>query len=166
MAAPHGKFRLKDLTTMQHLPSSFPSSSPEADINCDLRKVNPLDFPRDPAPLVPLVNTAAYATEAYNLGSDARNDNVPLDENPYNPYHCRHCEHVDWSRGWADADREREGEDDANPDRAESARYFSRTLGIPVGAVYQLRSFRNMDAAAMRKLVERERTRALTDGSL
>lgn len=99
-------------------------------------------------------------SDAYNLGCDARNDNVTLDENPYPAFNHYPREHQDWARGWADADRQREA---ADPDRTEAAQRFSKFLGIPVGAVYQLQAFRNMDGAAMRALVERERAR--TDGS-
>jgi hypothetical protein len=104
-------------------------------------------------------------SEAYNLGADARNDNVPPDENPYDVDDAAATQdHRDWADGWCAADRAREG-DDANPDRTEAAKHFSRFLGISVGAVHQLTAFRNMDDAAMRALVERERSRMLTDGS-
>jgi hypothetical protein len=105
-------------------------------------------------------------SEAYLLGCDARNDNVTIDENPYPRLLGWNGadDFNDWQLGWQDADRERES-DDANPDRTEAAKHFSRFLGISVGAVYQLTAFRNMDDAAMRALVERERSRMLTDGS-
>jgi hypothetical protein len=61
-------------------------------------------LPRDPiAPTTPPEN------EPYALGYDARNDGRPIDENPF-PYASR--DNLDWDRGWADADREREADDE------------------------------------------------------
>ena len=69
----------------------------EAAINRNLRKRDPTQFPRDP-----IASPAPPECEAYALGSDARNDFKPIDENPYE--HGRE-DHQDWATGWSDADR-------------------------------------------------------------
>lgn len=69
--------------------------------NRGLIKRNPLIFPRSPG-------ARAAESEAYDLGCDARNDFKPFDENPF-PYASR--DNLDWDRGWANTDREREAEE-------------------------------------------------------
>lgn len=70
----------------------------------------PVGYPTDTR----CISCPRNQSEAYNLGCDARNDNRPIDENPYPsferiPYPW---EHLDWARGWSDADREREADGD------------------------------------------------------
>jgi hypothetical protein len=78
----------------------------EIAINRSLGKVDPRRIPRDP-----IAPTAPPECEAYALGHDARNDLRPIDENPYDGIlEC--LDNIDWAQGWADADREREADDE------------------------------------------------------
>lgn len=74
----------------------------EAAINRSLRKRNPMLFPRDPSFGRPPDN------EPYALGCDARNDGKAIDECPYESLDAS----AEWARGWSDADREREADEE------------------------------------------------------
>jgi len=61
----------------------------------------------------PFAPTAPPENEPYALGCDARNDFIPLEENPYE---LDHENNQDWAQGWFDADRALDEDDDEGGD--------------------------------------------------